>query len=236
MQKILVTGANGFIGRNLCIALEKKGYFINKVLRNTSHAALIDMVKQSDFCFHLAGEVRNQASEDDFKASNVNFTEELIEQLECNPMDILFASSVHAANPKNPYGETKKIAEDMVTHYANKVGAQAHIYRLPHMFGQGCKPNYNSVITTWIVSAINGDELVVFDDDCKMNYLYINDLINTLIEQIKSKETLRLPETFDVKLGELKALINNVLTGKDIIRNDQFVLNLSETIAHYKTI
>jgi len=236
LQQILVTGANGFIGKNLCVALEKKGYFINKVLRNTSHAALIEMVKQSDFCFHLAGEVRNQASEDELKASNVNFTEKLIEQLESNPMDIVFASSVHAAAPKNPYGETKKTAEDMLTLYANKVGTQAHIYRLPHMFGQGCKPNYNSVITTWIVSAIKGDDLVVFDDDYKMNYLYINDLVNTLIEQIKFKDSLCLPETFDVKLGELKSLINNILSSKDVIRHDQFVLNLSETIAYYKSI
>lgn len=234
MQNILVTGANGFLGKNLCIALENRGYIINKVLRNTPHNILASMVQESDYCFHLAGEVRNKAREDEFTKSNVTFTRDLISLLETKPINIMFASSVHADNPTNSYGETKKIAEDIITRYSKKVGVQAHIYRLPHMFGYGCKPNHNSVITTWIVNAINGNELVVFNDDYKMEYLYIDDLIHTLIKQLNLKNKLCLPETFEVKLGELKFLILSIIAGKQFTQNDQFIKNLTETIGNYK--
>ncbi len=236
MKSILVTGANGFIGKRLCSYLEVKGFKVNRVLRETSNSDLHLYALESDYCFHLAGEVRPKATSHDFLSSNLTFTEQLISVLNSKPIDLVLTSTVHAANPSNDYGFTKKKSEDLILSYGADSGSHTHIYRLPHMFGPGCKPNYNSVISTWIVNAIQGAELVVFDKNIEMNYMYVDDLILTFFEQIDSDSTLALPVTYKVTLGELSQLIFSIINGCEVERDDEFVQKLKLTIQDYQNI
>lgn len=234
MRKVLVTGANGFVGKNLCSLLKKQGYTILPVTRETSMADLKEMVMISDYCFHLAGEVRPNAESDSFVNSNTNFTRTLVDLLELKPIDIVFTSTVHAESASNDYGVTKRSAEKIIETYALNNNVSFYTLRLPHLFGPFCKPNYNSVITTWICNAIGNKELNVFDNDFELTYINVLDLSEMLIKQMMCKVSLPLPTSYTVKLGDLKETILRLLDGNLDSSNNEFEEKLAQTIKHYK--
>ena len=114
------------------------------------------MVLRSDFIYHFAGEVRAGQSSIKYQRSNSELTQNLLDILESNnkKTPILFTSSIHSDKSVNSYGKTKKESEKMIEKYAKKNSTKCYIYKLPHVSGEGCKPNYNSVITTWIYNSI----------------------------------------------------------------------------------
>lgn len=213
-KNILVTGAKGFIGKNLIKQLEKnKNYNILEFKRGDSIEELIELVLESDFVFHLAGEVRPDSSLEDFKKSNTELTEKIIQILEDGNKNtpIFLASTIHAVLLKNEYGKTKREAEILIEKYSKNNNVKCYVYRLPHVFGEGCKPNYNSVISTWIFNSINNLEINVFDRNFIMNYSYVQDIIkdfliilNDGIEELYLEPNI----VYSTTLGEVVDFIN----------------------------
>jgi UDP-2-acetamido-2,6-beta-L-arabino-hexul-4-ose reductase len=190
MNNILITGAKGFLGTVLRkTLLENKDVNILEFVRGDSIELLTEYVNSADFIFHFAGEVRPKSSDLDFYSSNVGLTEILVSLLmkSGKVTPILFTSTIHAINPKNTYGSTKRESEKIVEAYSKKMNSSVFIYRLPHVFGPGCKPNYNSIVSTWIYNSINGLEIKVFDRDIKMQYCYSQDIIDNFISHINTQ-------------------------------------------------
>ena len=151
MYNILITGSNGFVGKNLIQYLTNNNEInILTFTRDNTLNDLENLIKKSDFIFHLAGEVRPDSSEDDFNKSNAILTKSIVDILEKlgKKIPILLASTIHAKLLKNEYGKSKRVSEKTIEEYSINNKIQCSIYRLPHVFGEGCKANYNSVIST----------------------------------------------------------------------------------------
>jgi len=215
MLNILITGSNGFIGKNLIQALEKNSKI--KVLTFTRENNLDDLeqiINESDFICHLAGEVRPNSSDDDFNTSNVMLTESIVEILERlnKKVPILLTSTIHAKLLKNEYGKSKRASEIFIEEYSERNDVKCFIYRLPHVFGEGCKPNYNSVISTWIYNSINNLEINVFDRSIEMYYVYVQDSIDEVLKIIENRDAelyLEPKNVYQTTLGEVVDYIHD---------------------------
>ena len=165
-MKVLVTGAKGFIGKNLVTALknilEKKdktrNFEIEEIFEfdiDTDIKLLDEFTSKCDFVFHLAG-VNRPKEEKEFIEGNFGFTNVLLESLKKNKnlCPLMISSSTQAALD-NPYGISKKMGEDLIFNYGKEVGAKVLVYRFPNVFGMGCRPNYNSFVTTMCYNIAN---------------------------------------------------------------------------------
>ncbi|MDN5088814.1 NAD-dependent epimerase/dehydratase family protein [Aliarcobacter butzleri] len=228
---ILVTGSKGFIGKNLLKKLEIKNFNILEFNRNDSLKNLEDKIIKSDFIIHLAGEVRPNSTDDDFKNSNMILTKNIIDILYKNDkrIPILMASTIHAKLLKNEYGKTKREAEILIEEYAKYINTNCFIYRLPHVFGEGCKPNYNSVISTWIYNSIHDLEINCFDRTIEMHYVYVQDIVDEFISIIKNQISNEIyiepKKVYETTLGEVVDLIDEFK--HNFIRQD-YKINGSE--------
>lgn len=208
-MKILVTGANGFIGKNLISELNNKGLSdIFKFNRDTDSNLLDEYASKCDFVFHLAG-VNRPKSEEDFYKGNVELTEKLLLALESNDKKppIVITSSIQAGMD-NPYGRSKKLGEDLVKTYCNKNHSSAYIYRMPNMFGKWSKPNYNSVVSTFCYNISRNIDIEIHDESKKLILCYIDDLILEFISLLKKNHsfectTRNVNKTYEVTLREL---------------------------------
>ena len=238
MKTILVTGANGFIGKNLCDVLEEKGYLINKVLKDTSDSTIIKNITNSSLCIHLAGEVRPYASEEEHFQNNSHFTEKLIKLLGIhNNIPIIASSTIHAGLTNNKYGNSKNQAEKLILGYSKELKIDCNVLKLPHIFGPLCKPNYNSVVSTWIVNAINNQDLILYDEakNIEMEYLYVRDLCFNIVDKINEPKNIILPKSHKIRLLDLKELILSIVEqGEGFHGCNEFETNLFNTITSYK--
>jgi UDP-2-acetamido-2,6-beta-L-arabino-hexul-4-ose reductase len=154
-MKILVTGAKGFIGKNLCLILREEGHEVFEYDVGSTDDDLRNYTHSADFVIHLAG-VNRPLFPEEFLDGNVNFTKKLLDFLDQygHKAPIIFSSSTQAALD-NPYGKSKKMAEDQLFEYSKKTGTPVYVYRLYNVFGKWCRPNYNSVIATWCYNTAN---------------------------------------------------------------------------------
>ena len=240
MNNILVTGSKGFIGQNLIKQLENKN--ILEFNRKDSIDKLEELVLRSDFIFHFAGEVRPNSSDNAFIESNVTLTQKLIQILEKNnkKIPILFTSSIHAKLLKNEYGKTKRESELLIESYSKNNNIDCFIYILPHVFGEDCKPNYNSVISTWIHNSIKNLEITIYDRDIQMSYVYIQDIITEFLTNLdqKEKELYNEPKKiYKTTLGEvvdyLEKFNNNLNQLDDYVCSNEFEEKLYNTYMYY---
>lgn len=225
-MKILVTGAEGFIGKNLCTSLNNI-----KKEKNAKHPDLgIDEVfeydmsstfeelnawcSECDFVFHLAGVNRPQ-NQSEFMEGNFGFTSTLLDLLKQNqnPCPIMLSSSIQAAL-SNPYGESKKAGENMLFQYGKETGAKVLIYRFPNVFGKWCRPNYNSAIATFCHNIARDIPITVNDPTVMMSLVYIDDLVEELIRALKGQESREkeyciVPVMHLIPLGEIVRLIKS---------------------------
>ena len=208
-MKVLVTGARGFIGRNLVSSLEnlRDGYD-----RRAEHAPLAgvevltcphdcpreeleSLVAQADYVFHLAG-VNRPDDVAEFETGNVTFTEAILTALEDadNTCPLMFASSVQAFDwhPKSdsPYARSKREAERLVFEHAKRAGSKVHVYRLANVFGKWCRSNYNSVVATFCDALTHGDALAVDDSAARLELLYIDDLVEELLRALMGRPSM----------------------------------------------
>lgn len=206
MKKILVTGASGFIGSNLCVSLQELSYTILSFDKDNTMDELKAMVQEADFVVHLAG-INRPKNPEDFYKGNVGLTENLISYLEkYNPVPLLVSSSIQAGNDSD-YGKSKLEGEKLVENYKGK----GMVFRLSNVYGKWSRPNYNSVIATWCHNISHDLELVVNDPKVEVNFVYIDDVVKDIIAAIEGQ--LELNTYHEVKpidtvsLGEVKNLL-----------------------------
>lgn len=181
-MNIIVTGAKGFIGKNLCLMLRERGY--NQVIevgRDTSRDELIRYLADADFVYHLAGSNRPKDNVE-YQEDNVDFTKFIVEQLKKNSRKpaLMFSSSSQATQA-NEYGKSKVAAELLIEQYSRDTGANHYIFRFPNVFGKWCRPNYNSFVATFCHNVLNDIDLVVHDSGAPVTLVYIDDVCAKLI-------------------------------------------------------
>jgi UDP-2-acetamido-2,6-beta-L-arabino-hexul-4-ose reductase len=212
-MKILVTGAKGFIGKNLITELKNRKYTdIFEFDLDTDPILLNKFCKESDFVFHLAG-VNRPKDQSEFMEGNFGFTSILLDLLRKykNICPIMLSSSIQA-ELDNPYGNSKKSGEKLLINYGKETGAKALIYRFPNVFGKWCRPNYNSVVATFCHNIANDLPITVNDPSVVMNLVYIDDVVNELINALEGKENRKVEfcevsVVHSITLGEIADLI-----------------------------
>jgi UDP-2-acetamido-2,6-beta-L-arabino-hexul-4-ose reductase len=187
-MNILITGAKGFIGKNLIAELRNSGYTdIYEYDIDTKPELLDTYCAGCDFVFHLAG-VNRPKEQSEFMEGNFGFTSVLLETLKKhnNKCPVMISSSVQAALD-NPYGQSKKAGEDLMFAYSRETGAQVYVYRFPNVFGKWCRPNYNSAVATFCNNIANDLPIKVNDRSASMNLVYIDDVVGELIHALGGK-------------------------------------------------
>lgn len=197
MKKILITGANGFIAKNLIVALRRiDGVKIYEYTKNDSLSILEAYIKEVDFIYHLAG-VNRPKNNDEFYTGNYDLTKFIIDILiESNlKVPILFSSSMQAILD-NDYGKSKLQAEQLLLEYAKKYDGNVFIYRLPNVFGKWSKPNYNSVISTWCYNIIRDLDIKIDDADMELNLVYVDDVVDAFIQTFLQQDKQKVDKIY----------------------------------------
>lgn len=240
-MRILVTGAKGFVGRNLVESLKNirdgkdktRNIHIEKIFEYDIDSTLEELEKycsSCDFVFHLAGVNRPQ-NDEEFMKGNFGFTSLLLDRLKKfhNTCPIMISSSIQATlegrYADSEYGKSKLAGEQLMFAYGKETGAKVLIYRFPNLFGKWCRPNYNSVIATFCYNIANDLPIKVNDRNTELEMLYIDDLIQEMLDALESKEHRCIyegvhalaiengeycysPTTHFVTLGEIVDLLN----------------------------
>jgi len=224
-MNILVTGAKGFIGKNLIETLHNiragkdKSFGIDTDLTVFEYdidtdPALLDLYcKNADFVFHLAG-VNRPKDPKEFMEGNFGFTSVLLDTLRKyeNKCPIMISSSIQA-KLNNPYGESKKAGEDLMFTYGKDTGAPVYVYRFPNVFGKWCRPNYNSAVATFCHNIAHGLPITVNDPSVNMTLVYIDDIVTELISALKGYPSRNedgfcfIPVEHKITLGEIVGLL-----------------------------
>jgi UDP-2-acetamido-2,6-beta-L-arabino-hexul-4-ose reductase len=182
MSVVVVTGAAGFVGRNLMAELSnQKQHEVLPFDIDANESELEAALIRADFVFHLAGVNRPQ-NNSEFDTGNRGFTGHVLELLERHgrAVPVVITSSIQAAL-ENPYGVSKRGAEEEAFAWAKRTGGRAIVYRLPNLFGKWCRPNYNSVTATFCYNIAHGLPIQVNDPDKKLELVYIADLLEEFL-------------------------------------------------------
>lgn len=214
MRTVLVTGARGFIGRNLCWRLRELGQFeVVELGRDDSEAALREAAERADFVFHLAGVNRPQDPAE-FVVGNAGFTGVLCEALRSagRAGPIVYASSTQA-EVDNPYGASKRAAEDVLRAHGAATSAPVHIFRLPNVFGKWAKPNYNSAVATFCHNIARGEAITVHDPAAPLRLVYVDDVANAFIalldEEARGSGFREISPVYETTVGEIEQIIRS---------------------------
>lgn len=203
-MKILVTGAKGFVGKNLVCALNnlkdgkdrtRPNIKIDEIYRHDvdgTPAELDEYCKNADFVFNLAG-VNRPKDPSEFKAGNFGFASELLATLKKhgNKCPVMLSSSVQATligRYDGEYGRSKKAGEDLFFDYSKETGAKVLVYRFPNLFGKWCRPNYNSAVATFCYNTANDLPIIVTDRAITLELLYIDDLVAEMLDALENAD------------------------------------------------
>jgi UDP-2-acetamido-2,6-beta-L-arabino-hexul-4-ose reductase len=241
-MRILVTGSRGFVGKNLVVRLgELAGFEVLRFDRNDALSALVEKVCQADAIVHLAGENRPK-DEADFARGNAEFTKTLCAAVQTSgrKIPIILASSTQV-ELSNPYGQSKRAAEQAVEQLAVDTGNPAVIYRLPNVFGKWCKPNYNSVVATFCHNIANDLPIQINDSSTRLRLVYVDDVVSEFLRALDSMtEGVRWGEVtpeYTTTLGELAAQIDAFKNCRSSLISERvgtgFVRALYATYASY---
>ena len=187
-MNLLITGADGFIGRNLRAALEPLNHRLLLIDVNSSETALQTAASQADFVFHLAGVNRPQNTAD-FQTGNADFTETLLCALEKGKQPPVLISSSTQAALDNAYGKSKYNAEQAIRRYYERVKSPIYIYRLTNVFGKWSRPNYNSAVATFCYNTARGLPITLSDPDYTLRLVYIDDVITEFLRVLDGHPT-----------------------------------------------
>ena len=252
---ILITGAGGFVGKNLVEALKnirdgrdrtRPDLQIGEIFRctrQTTEAELKEYCSNAEFVFHLAG-VNRPKNPEEFMEGNRDFTETLLGVLELtgNRCPVMLSSSIQAERD-NPYGESKRAGEQLMRDYGARTGAKTLIYRFPNVFGKWCRPNYNSAVATFCHNRANDLPIQVNDRNTRLTLVYIDDVVRELLDALEGKEHRDgdfccVPTTHSATLGEIVDLIETFRAQPETLRMpeipaDSFAKKLYSTYLSY---
>ncbi|MBQ3176013.1 MAG: capsular polysaccharide biosynthesis protein CapF [Bacteroidales bacterium] len=204
-MNILVTGAKGFVGKNLCAQLrnisEGKARFYGNIVINQIYEYDIDSTeeeleqycKDADFVFNLAGVNRPQ-NQEEFMQGNFGFASKLLDTLKKygNRCPVMLSSSIQATLKgrfgDSEYGRSKRAGEELFFNYSKDTGAKVLVYRFPNLFGKWCRPNYNSAVATFCNNIANDLPIQINDRSTELELLYIDDLVDEMIAALKGEE------------------------------------------------
>ena len=207
-MKVLITGADGFIGKNLCLYLsENKDLELVRFTRQNSVSDLPDLLQQVDFVIHLAGINRPQDPLE-FQQGNTDLTHALCQALQQTgrPVPVIYSSSIQAAND-NPYGQSKRLAEEAVQTYSQSTGAPVYLYRLPNVFGKWARPNYNSAVATFCHNISQGLPVQIHDPSALIRLVYVDDVVESFVQTIQNGSTnpgfVEIAPEYSISVGDL---------------------------------
>ena len=224
-MNILVTGSNGFIGKNLIIRLNELGISSEVFTRKDSTKDLQELIKKSDFVIHLAGENRPE-DENDFEVVNSGLTSLICDEIRLieKNIPIILASSMQAEHD-NLYGKSKLSAEISIKNLTNDTGNSSYIYRLPGVFGKWCKPNYNSVVATFCHNISHNLPIQVNNPDFELSLVYIDDVVEEFVKIIQGakgdKKELSVQPEYKIKLGDLADQIKIFKESRDSLISEK---------------
>lgn len=254
-MNILVTGAKGFVGRNLISQLRNiqygkaNNYAISgqeiKVFEydiDSDPAELDVYCKNADFVFNLAG-VNRPKDPTEFMKGNFGFASLLLDTLKRyeNRCPVMISSSIQA-ELDNPYGESKRAGENLLFNYSKETGAKVLVYRFPNLFGKWCRPNYNSAVATFCHNIAHDLPIQVNDPNVLMRLVYIDDVVDELIAALSGKEHKEgdfcyVPTIHTITLGEIVELIESFKGMPDNLEvpklDDPFTKKLYSTYLSY---
>ena len=216
-MNILITGARGFMGKNLRSALTGRyGDAHRLMLLDMPHTEeeLLAAAAEADFVFHLAG-VNRPTDPADFQKGNADFTRQLLTLLKERGKrpPVLLSSSIQAAL-ENPYGQSKLSAEQAVADYGRETGAAVYLYRLPNVFGKWSRPNYNSAVATFCHNVARGLPITVNDPSVTLRLVYIDDVVEEFLRAMEGQphregEWCTVQPVHEVNLGHMAELIQS---------------------------
>ena len=238
-MKILVTGSNGFIGKHMCLQLERRGFTVFKFDIDNTDEELKSFIDEADFIVHLAG-INRPLTTEEFYDGNSNFTAKVVDFVKKSKKNtpIIMSSSIQASLD-NDYGKSKKMGED----YLLNSGLPVYVYRLANAFGKWCRPNYNSACATFCYNIAHDLPIQIRDRDYIVHYNYVDDIVEEFIKVIDgdgegNKEILYVQPTYDCSLGKLADLLYYFKGEIESVRHlplihDEFELKLFKTFCDY---
>lgn len=241
-MNILVTGSNGFIGKNLVSWLaHQPGVKVLPFDQENTLAELEALLAQADLVYHLAGVNRPQ-SEDEFHTGNVDLTVQVCDRLLMlgRTTPIVLSSSIQA-ELDNPYGVSKRQAEEVIARYATTSGAPCTIFRLQNVFGKWCRPNYNSVVATFCHNIAHDLPITVSDPGRELELVHVDDVVRAFLVEIRGQESevrrREVAPSYRVTLGRLAELIQSFRESRQTLLapdfSDPFTHKLYGTFLSY---
>ncbi|MGI6713972.1 MAG: NAD-dependent epimerase/dehydratase family protein [Bacilli bacterium] len=242
-MKILITGAKGFVGKNLSLTLKARGHEVFDCDLGTPQKELINWIKQCEFIVHLAG-VNRPLTVEEFYRGNADFTLELtrlMEENHCNS-PVIFSSSIQA-DREHDYGKSKRMGEIHLRNFGKKTNTPVFIFRLSNLFGKWSRPHYNSVVATFCHNIARDLPIQISDPNAVIEFVYIDDVIDVFVSLIETPLPRQIEEyyyvspIYPVSLGKLAAMIQSfkdMRTTRELPAMDnQFVRKLYATYLSY---
>lgn len=253
-MNILVTGARGFVGKNLCAELknirDKKDKSFGELQIDeifefdveTDPSLLEEYCRKAEFVFNLAG-INRPKEQSEFMSGNFRFAETLLETLKRhkNSCPVMVSSSTQAAL-ENPYGKSKKAGEALMFQYSKESGAKVLVYRFPNLFGKWCRPNYNSAVATFCHNIAHNLPVTVSNRENQLSLVYIDDLLTEMIAALKGEEHrdedyCYVPVAHEVTLGQIVDLLYSFRDSRRTLEvpdmGDTFIKKLHSTYLSY---
>ena len=193
-KRIVLTGADGFIGRNMRLRLQERGYTdVVPITRASSDAQLHDALVSADVVFHLAG-VNRPKNVEEFAAGNASLTQHIADVLHQagRRAMVVFASSTQAALD-NPYGRSKRAAEDALFALQRASGCPVHVFRLPNVFGKWARPHYNSAVATFCHNTARGLPIQVNDPAAPLTLVHVDDVVARFLQLLDGADAASTP-------------------------------------------
>jgi len=226
-MKVLITGANGFVGKNLQLHLsERSDVEVSCFTREHDVAVLQGIMANVDIVYHLAG-INRPKDPAEFKQGNTDLTQSLCKALQAanKKIPVVYSSSIQAA-AENPYGDSKRAAEDELLAHAEKNGSPVYIYRLPNVFGKWARPNYNSAVATFCHNISQGLPIQINDPSAQINLVYIDDVISSFLQVMDGQLVdsglvkdgfVEIEQQYQISVGDLADQIQAFKDSRDTL-------------------